>query len=289
MMTKELAKKLGVSGEKSNLYLSWTDSRVKVEKESENVVIEISGIGRYDKKFKLKNVKTVSESNLDLPLPIRDVKDLQAKCGHLKGIQIPEPFNMKPAILIGLEHSKLGVAKQVRQGKWGKPIASKTPLGWVVHGKHRGSRNDNKDAHRLCVVTEVFANDDLERSSDQNTPRLEHNQDENARKLFQEKQLKNVLELDKNGGLFFEGSLKEVIVEELPAEEADTFPVKNPHKPNENRGFNVAEDCCNMSLNIDHIADLNLLELVIGDPWRFRYGNIGLGVRKSFELAMSGH
>jgi hypothetical protein len=153
LMTKELARKLGVSGQKSDLHLSWTDSQEKVEKNSENVAIEISGVDADSQKFRLRNVKTISKSHLDLPLPVQNVKELQNKCQHLKGIPINQPFNRKPELLIGLEHSKLGVPRQVREGSWSEPIGTLTRLGWVIHGKSNGTL-DNEKSRQVCAIFE---------------------------------------------------------------------------------------------------------------------------------------
>jgi hypothetical protein len=153
LMTKELASKLGVSGQKSDLHLSWTDGQEKVEKDSENVAIEISGVDADSQKYNLKNVKTVSKSHLDLPLPTQNLKELQNKCQHLKDIRINQPFNRKPELLIGLEHSKLGVSRQMRDGSWSEPIGTLTRLGWVIHGKSNGTL-DNEKSRQVCAIFE---------------------------------------------------------------------------------------------------------------------------------------
>lgn len=68
-----------------------------------------------------------------------DMDCLKAKYKHLKDVNIPNIPLSQPGILIGLEHSKLGIMYDVREGSWDEPVASKTRLGWVIHGKEKSS------------------------------------------------------------------------------------------------------------------------------------------------------
>jgi hypothetical protein len=85
-------------------------------------------------------------------------------CDHLKDLVVPLPFNKKPAILIGLEHPKLGLATQIRKGRWNQPVASKTALGWVIHGKKKSDSPNN--VSRSLFVGECKKEVDLHRQID---------------------------------------------------------------------------------------------------------------------------
>ncbi len=158
LMTKELAAELGITGDRDPLCLAWTDNSCRTEEDSERVSIEISGID-IDKKYKLTDVRTVAADHLNLPKPSWNLEELRASCGHLKGLKIIPPFPKKPAILIGLEHAKLGVARATREGSWQQPIATRTLLGWVIHGKFKGDVKEGPE--RSCYICECGDDRDL--------------------------------------------------------------------------------------------------------------------------------
>lgn len=137
MLTMELAQELGLSGTNEPLCLSWTDNRIKRVKNSERVSLTVSGVEENAESICLRNVRTIPRAALDLPKSSRDILQLQDQYPYLKDIKIPQPFDKKPDLLIGLEHAKLGLAKQTREGTWNEPVASRTSLGWVIHGKQK--------------------------------------------------------------------------------------------------------------------------------------------------------
>lgn len=151
MMSASIAAQLGVSGVQEELCTSWTDSSVKKEPKSQRVVVDISGVDQT-KKFRLQNVRTVEE--LNLPTPDFTMPDLKSKYKHLADVYIPEiPFT-RPEILIGLEHPKIGIAYETREGSWNEPVATRTRLGWTIHGRE----GHNEPQEYICHVCEC--NDD---------------------------------------------------------------------------------------------------------------------------------
>jgi hypothetical protein len=71
-------------------------------------------------------------------------------------VDIPDiPLEM-PEILIGLEHVKLMLAYQIREGSWSEPIAVKTRIGWAIYG----GRADDDVNQTLCHVCECSLVDD---------------------------------------------------------------------------------------------------------------------------------
>jgi hypothetical protein len=161
MMTSELASRLGISGPTERLCISWTDNEVKVIEDSKRVNVFVSGIGDGDQKFLLKNVRTIPKCNMDLPKPNRNIEAIKKQCMHLKDLNIAQPFDAKPELLIGLQHPKLGLPKQIREGNWNQPVASETPLGWVIHGKYKLGRKAN-EVQRSLVVCECNKDDNMQ-------------------------------------------------------------------------------------------------------------------------------
>lgn len=68
-----------------------------------------------------------------------NAKEMKEKFKHLKNMKLPNYENVQPTILIGLRHARLMAVSHNRLGKKpSDPIASKTPLGWVVWGTTNG-------------------------------------------------------------------------------------------------------------------------------------------------------
>jgi hypothetical protein len=132
LITESLLKALNLTGPVEELCLGWTDGTRRTEQRSQNLMLEISGVGKYYKRFKLNGVHTVATTNL--PAPTYSISGLKNKYNHLKNMDIPQPYNKRPLILIGEEHANLMVTLDYREGSWNEPIAARTRLGWTVHG-----------------------------------------------------------------------------------------------------------------------------------------------------------
>lgn len=156
MLSNDIADKLELNGVYDELCTAWTDDSVRKDPESKRVKLVISGVG-MKKQFELNNVRTVS--CLKLPLPTTS-SDVLKRFKHLRDIQIADVPIARPQLLIGLEHAKLGLMYEVREGKWNEPIGTRTRLGWVIHGKQNEQTAD-ANTHFSCHVCECNANDDL--------------------------------------------------------------------------------------------------------------------------------
>jgi hypothetical protein len=75
-------------------------------------------------------VRTVE--NLSLPRQQVSRSDW-ARHLHLRDLPISE-FDEQPMILIGQDNIHVIVARKVYQGPQDAPIATKTHLGWILHG-----------------------------------------------------------------------------------------------------------------------------------------------------------
>jgi transposase InsO family protein len=94
--------------------------------------------------------------NFDLPsqaLPARVLEDNV----HLRDLNCSEMREAKPMLLLGQDNWELIVGREIRQGKSGRPVASLTRLGWVVHGPLGGVVGSDVDSAN-CISTSL---DDL--------------------------------------------------------------------------------------------------------------------------------
>lgn len=149
LLKTELARKLNASGTKEPLCMAWTEDTVRNERDSERLTIEISGATNQAKRFKIRDVRTVSK--LCLPIPNTNPHQVQQGFKHLLNVNFPPFLPEAPGILIGLNHAKLSVPKEVREGNTDQPIATRTRLGWVLHG--RITKPDN-NVEQCCTVCE---------------------------------------------------------------------------------------------------------------------------------------
>lgn len=155
MLSDDIANMLELEGECDELCTTWTDESCRKEPNSRRVKLLISGVGQK-RKFLLNNVRTVSK--LKLPLPTT-TNTLRVKYQHLHDVEIPDVPISRPTILIGLSHSKLGLMYEIREGRWDEPVATRTRLGWVIHGNEVNC--DESQSKFSCFVCECGVSDDL--------------------------------------------------------------------------------------------------------------------------------
>lgn len=139
LIEQSLADELGIEGPKKSLCLKWTGGTRKMENESQQVNLQISGVGNEATKFDLSGINTLSSLQIrpqTLMLP-----ELQKKFPHLAGLPLESYRDVSPRLLIGLDFANLGHGNNSREGKWNEPIAVKTRLGWMVYGNCTGKEN----------------------------------------------------------------------------------------------------------------------------------------------------
>ncbi|XP_055914028.1 uncharacterized protein LOC129947476 [Eupeodes corollae] len=132
LMDEELATQLNMKGKPQPLCLKWTGNTNRYENQSQLLTLRISSTVHDAKIYALSDVHTVK--NLSLPYQSLNFEDLQNKYEHLKGLPIESYDNQSPRLLIGLKHTKLGLPLKCREGRTEEPVATKTRLGWLVHG-----------------------------------------------------------------------------------------------------------------------------------------------------------
>ncbi|XP_055537630.1 uncharacterized protein LOC129725618 [Wyeomyia smithii] len=72
---------------------------------------------------------------------------------HLKGIPIESYSNVQPRILIGIDNANITLPLKGKEGKMHEPIATKTPLCWIVHGGGH-THGDLVGYHAVCAYAE---------------------------------------------------------------------------------------------------------------------------------------
>ena len=145
LIEEELANQLGVRGEPESLCLKWTADMVRNECNSQKISFYISGTSKSAKRFFLSNARTVSK----LSLPKQSIPHNLRKFNHLQNLPFLTYENAVPKILIGMDNCQLELPLKTREGKWEEPVATKTRLGWVIHGQGGNSESSSLSLHHL--------------------------------------------------------------------------------------------------------------------------------------------
>jgi len=132
LMDASLFRELGLSGERDPLRLTWVNESSRLEKNSMRVAVEIQGVNVSTCKYKLENVRTVT--NLALPLHSVDVKNLKSRWSHLDAVNVGDMKNVRPRLLIGQDNCNLIIPREVIEGPPNAPVLSRSLLGWSIHG-----------------------------------------------------------------------------------------------------------------------------------------------------------
>lgn len=160
LMDQDLAEELNLVGERHPLCLRWTGGTHRSEEDSRKVTIDICGL--KGKRFHLEDVRTVSE--LQLPYQSLDVEQLQDEHRYLKSVPVISYQNVRPRILIGVQHANTMLVRKSREGKAGQPIAIKTNLGWTIYGGAPNGQTMSMIHYvyhvRKCDHDDVDKNDD---------------------------------------------------------------------------------------------------------------------------------
>ncbi|XP_058816775.1 uncharacterized protein LOC131680070 [Topomyia yanbarensis] len=132
LVDASLVQELKLQGTPEPLCLKWTGNKRRMESDSMKLDLEVSGTGEVQKKYRLAGAHTVA--GLDLFHQTVDTELMCKEYPHLRGIPIESYINVQPRILIGIDNANLTFPLKGREGKMYEPIATKTRLGWIVHG-----------------------------------------------------------------------------------------------------------------------------------------------------------
>jgi hypothetical protein len=131
LMEQRIADRLGLKGEREKLQLRWTKG-ISRDEDATKCDVTLAGVSG-NREFSLKNVFCVPD--LDLAPVSQNGSELNQRYRHLSRLPLPDFANVKPGLLIGLEHATMLGGRHVIEGKMNEPLASKTKLGWVVYGR----------------------------------------------------------------------------------------------------------------------------------------------------------
>ncbi|CAG9129221.1 unnamed protein product [Plutella xylostella] len=138
LIDSRLAEKIGAEGPRVNLNLQGAVGETKRENDSLAVAVTLhTSTGS----FYLPKIRTVD--SLRLPTQKVDRKLIES-CLHLQDVPLEE-YDGYPEILIGQDYLQLILIRENREGRANEPVASRTNLGWVLHGFVSSSCKVNKE------------------------------------------------------------------------------------------------------------------------------------------------
>lgn len=149
MIESSVANVIGLSGPVNPLCYQWTNNVTRHEEESQTINISIcEDVENAEKTFILKNVRTVGD--LSLPAQNFNADEILRKNKHLISVpDIKKHGHLQPTILIGHDHYGLIVPRLLVEEDESEVFASKSKLGWSIHGKNEPSMINNFSFH-LC-------------------------------------------------------------------------------------------------------------------------------------------
>ena len=150
LLEESVAKQLGLKGNPMPLQLQWYGEQIHNEV-STRVSLEVSAKDG-NCKYNLKNVCTIK--NLNLP----SQTFVKTQFPYLQLLPVEDYVNVKPKLLIGLDHAHLGATATIVQADVASPIASKTKLGWTVYGPAA-----NTSSATSPVVLHIREHDELDK------------------------------------------------------------------------------------------------------------------------------
>lgn len=130
LIDDELAQQAGLRGPREALHIEGIGETLVDTSASRRVKMTISGAGRRH------SIAARSIKDLKLSPQTIDKEDL-IECRHIDDIISRVNYTeARPRVLIGQDNWPLLLAEERRIGNKSQPIASLTPLGWVLHGAH---------------------------------------------------------------------------------------------------------------------------------------------------------
>lgn len=164
LLEQSIATELELDGTPDHLCLKWTAETTREEPNSQRVSLQISARCSQSRKYRMGDVRTVQ--SLNLPKQTVDVNQLRVRYSYLADTPVESYLNAVPRILIGIDHWKLGIPTETKEGKWREPVATKTRLGWAVHGfcspnGGEGQIDNPNHIHHSFHICDCSSNEDL--------------------------------------------------------------------------------------------------------------------------------
>ncbi|XP_048486447.1 uncharacterized protein LOC119690447 [Plutella xylostella] len=147
LIDSEIAQKIGARGPIDPLHIEGVSDTSVDEFASRRVALTLTGASETH----TVNARTVRKLHLAAQ---RVTEEDLAGCPHLEDIQHElKHRDMKPGLLIGQDNWHLLMAAEVRAGQRHQPVASRTPLGWVLHGAH--TRTPGQRVHYVNNIVDI--------------------------------------------------------------------------------------------------------------------------------------
>ncbi|XP_075157722.1 uncharacterized protein LOC142230988 [Haematobia irritans] len=159
LIEENLANELRLDGPSSELCMKWTGD-ITMAEESRAVNIGISSQINTSKKYKMFNVRTIS--NMDLPEQALDSSIIRDHL-HLKSLPIQLYSARKPRILIGLDNINLIAPLEVRENSGDGIIATRCRIGWSVYGRDCLENTKIPRALHICDCNDTNKIDEIMR------------------------------------------------------------------------------------------------------------------------------
>ncbi|XP_037871629.1 uncharacterized protein LOC119629565 [Bombyx mori] len=124
-----ICKKTGITGSIDPLHIQAINNKNSTETRSRRVNLTLRGLNSRKEIIQARTVNDLQVTAQKIP------KEQIDEYSHLRDISdIITYENAKPGILIGQDNWHMLLTSKVRRGNRNQPIASLTPLGWVLHG-----------------------------------------------------------------------------------------------------------------------------------------------------------
>ncbi|XP_049307343.1 uncharacterized protein LOC125777139 [Bactrocera dorsalis] len=185
MADSSLIEQLGVKGHQSRVSLQWLGGRAATDNAT-IVDIEISG-SSSGQKYKLHHVYGIQ----DLQLPIQSLQKADVDEACLKRLSIQTYDNAVPKLLIGLDHSHLGIPSEIETLQYKGPYAARTKLGWVVFGPTDNFNQGKTSCLHMSVSEDKYLHDvvadyfSVESFGVRPAPLVEPDDDKRARQILE--------------------------------------------------------------------------------------------------------
>ncbi|XP_048483483.1 uncharacterized protein LOC125489924 [Plutella xylostella] len=127
----DVANTLGLDGPTDPMWVQGVSGKEVRHSKSKKVDFTIRG-KHAQEEFKLEDARTVEKLDFITQTVKKEEVD---DCSHLSDIQEELAYEgASPKLLIGQDNWDLIVSREVRDGRRDQPVASRTQLGWVLHG-----------------------------------------------------------------------------------------------------------------------------------------------------------
>ena len=146
--TEELVRTLNIKGEKTPLSLATLGKQIT--QDTEVVTLQVQN-ENHSSTTTLKSAYVtpaipVNRDNIAVP------QDLEPY-PHLADLDLPSVPERRVSLLIGQDNSQCFFPLEVIGGNPGEPYATRTPLGWTLHGPLETVHSDTNQANSFNIVT----------------------------------------------------------------------------------------------------------------------------------------